>query len=262
MSLSTYYYKSDKIEKEKIDKMIVKKIRKIIEKLPESGYRPITTILKRGMDINHKRVLRIMRENNLLCKQKPNKYKPKTTYTKHNLKKYQNLLIDFIPTTINQAIVGDITYYDINGMDYYLASLMDLYNREIIGWAVSDRINTQLCLNALKNAKRTRGSLSGCIHHTDSDVRYCSQEYIEKLEKYEMKISMCKGNVYENAHAESLNKTLKRQEINISEYFDLQHSNDSIKNFIYKYNTFRPHSSIGGLTPMELKNKMKMRNKK
>ena len=251
MSISTYYYQCT--EKDSDDKMIAHEIEKYIELIPESGYRPTTVFLNKSMLINHKRVNRIMREFNLLCRKK-RKFKTKTTDSRHGLKKYSNIAKDAETTDINQVIVGDVTAYDVKGKDHYLASLLDRHNRRVIGKAVSDKNNTELLLAALDNAARTRGNLEGCIHHTDSDVRYCSTDYINKLKFYKMKISMCVGNAYENAHAESFNGTIKRQEINISEYDDKYESAKSIFNYIDKYNTIRPHSSLQGLSPIEYEN--------
>ena len=140
-------------------------------------------------------------------------------------------------TDINQVVVGDVTAYDVRGKDHYCASLMDLHNREVIGIAVSDKNDTALVLSALEEAHRNRPNLKGCIHHTDADVRYCSNEYINRLNKLEMRISMCVGNAYENAYAESFNKTIKRQEINISEYDSKEESAKSIFRFIDIYNS-------------------------
>ncbi len=248
MKVSTYYYKC--IEKNSEDEMVAKKIEEYIELIPESGYRPTTVFLNRSMLINHKKVNRIMRNFNLLCRRK-RKFNSKTTDSGHGLKKYLNIAKDIVTTDINQVIVGDVTAYDIKGKDHYLASLIDRHNRGVIGKAVSDKNNTELVLAALDDAMRTRGNLEGCIHHTDSDVRYCSDDYITKLNSYKMKISMCVGNAYENAHAESFNGTIKRQEINISDYDNKDESAESIFNFIEKYNSVRPHSSLQNLTPIE-----------
>ncbi len=253
MSISTYYYKS--VDKTDEDEIIAVKIRSYIEDIPESGYRPVTDHLNKTMTINHKRVNRIMREKNLLCREK-RAFKPGTTDSLHKFKKYPNLAKEVVTTDINQVIVGDVTAYNIRGKDHYLASLMDRHSRRTIGKAISDKNNTELLLAALDEAVRTRGSLKGCIHHTDSDVRYCSEDYIRHLNKNEMIISMCVGNVYGNAHAEAFNGTVKRQEINISDYDYKNESAVSIFNFFDKYNTIRPHSSLGGLSPIEFENKL------
>ncbi len=258
MSISTYYYKV-KISPDK-DKVITQEIEKIIEILPESGYRPVTVLLNRqGFGINHKRTHRIMKENNLLCCKKK-RYVPATTDSKHKYWKYPNIAKDIITDNINQVIVGDVTAYDINGKDHFLATLMDRHNREVIGKAVSDKNDTNLVLSALEDANRNR-DLKGCIHHTDADVRYCSKAYIDLLDKIGMKISMCVGNAYENAHAESLNKTVKRQEINISDYDNKEESAISIFRYFEVYNNYRPHSSIGNMTPVEYRIFLKTKDK-
>lgn len=130
---------------------------------------------------------------------------------------------------------------------------MDRHNREIIGEAISDKNNTELVMAALEDAVRNRGwlNLKDCIHHTDSDVMYCPTVYIKRLKSLEMEISMCVGNAYEKAQAESFNSTVKRQEINISDYDSKEESARAIFSFIEKYNSIRPHSSIDDLTPVE-----------
>jgi putative transposase len=250
MAISTYYYKAESIDFE--DKNIVKEIENIIEILPESGYRPVTTILKRDRTINHKRVYRIMSWNSLLCR-KRRCFRIGTTDSRHRYRKYPNIAKEIVTTDINQVIVGDVTAYDVKGKDHFCAALTDRHNHEVIGRAVSDKNDTELVLAALENAHYNRPNLRGCIHHTDADVRYCSDEYIKRVTDFGMKISMCVGNAYENAHAESFNKTLKRQEINISEYGSKEESAESIFRFMDLYNSYRPHSSIGGMTPVEFR---------
>jgi transposase InsO family protein len=248
MSISTYYYKVKITFNE--DQIIKKEIEKIIETLPESGYRPVTVLLNRnGFEVNHKRAHRIMKENGLLCR-KSKRYVHATTDSRHEYMKYPNIAKDVVTDDINQVIVGDVTAYDVKGKDHFLAQLMDRHNREVIGKAVSDKNDTALMLSALEDANKNR-DLKGCIHHTDADVRYCSKDYIARLKEIEMKISMCVGNAYENAHAESLNKTVKRQEINISDYDNKEESAISIFRYFEVYNNYRPHSSIGNMTPVE-----------
>lgn len=262
LSPSSYYYQPKPKEG---DTFLVEKMEEVIELLPGSGYRTIRTKLaEQGIMVNAKKIRRIMKENKLQTR-KVIKFKPKTTDSRHNLKKYPNILKDYgTLEKLNTVIVGDITQYDVNGKDYYLSLLMDLCNREIIGKAISDKNDTELVLATLEDAVKTRGkkNLKGCIHHTDSDVRYCSIEYTNKLKEFGFKISMCKGNAYENAHAESLFKTIKYQEINISEYDDKLNSASSIFAYIEKYNTVRPHSALGNLSPIMYRNKLLNENKK
>jgi putative transposase len=161
-------------------------------------------------------------------------------------------------TGINQIIVGDVTAFDIQGKDHFLALLMDLHNREIVGFAVSGKNDTNLVLSALEEANIRRGNLQGCIHHTDADVRYCSDKYIARLNTLGATVSMCVGNVYENAHAEALNGTIKREEINISDYSTMEESARSIYEYVKKYNQMRPHYALGDLSPIEF---LSMQNK-
>jgi putative transposase len=253
--MSTYYYKPKPDYHN--DKSIILEIEKIIEILPESGYRPVTRILRRDGIINHKKVHRIMRWNGLLC-HKHKRFQAGTTDSRHRYRKYPNIAKNVITTNISQVIVGDVTAYDVKGKDHYCAVLTDRHNHEVIGRAVSDKNDTKLVLAALENAHINRPNLCGCIHHTDADVRYCADEYIKLVSELGMQISMCVGNAYENAHAESFNKTLKRQEINISVYESKEESASSIFRFMDLYNNYRPHSSIGGMTPVEFRMAQKM----
>lgn len=259
MSISTYYYKQHP-KNNRNDDALVAEIIRIIELLPESGYRPVTTVLKCSQTINHKRVQRVMHENALLCR-KHKRFQPGTTDSRHKHLKYPNIAKDIITTDINQVVVGDVTAYDVAGKDHFCASLMDRHNREIIGKAVSDKNNTALVIAALEDAHYHRPNLKGCIHHTDADVRYCSDEYTDRVKKLKMEISMCVGNAYENAHAESFNKTIKRQEINISDYESKEESAESIFRFIDLYNSYRPHSSLGGLSPISFRMSHKSKTK-
>ena len=250
MSPSSLYYK--KVDWEKKDQFVLKKILKFLEKLPVAGVPSVTSHLKKEMVISKKRVGRIMKVNGLKSSKKPIK-RDFSTDSKHKFKKYENLVKEIKTTDLNQIIVGDVTAFNIRGVNHYLAMLMDLHNREIIGAAISSSNDTELVLCALIEAKRTRKNLKNCIHHTDADVRYCSDLYTEKLFDYEMKISMCVGNAYENAFAESLNKTIKAGEINISDYETKEDAISSIFGFIKIYNSIRPHSSLNGMSPKEIR---------
>jgi putative transposase len=227
----------------------------IIELLPGAGHRTIAIKLKeKGFLVNKKRVIRIMKENNLVSK-KVNKFKLATTNSNHGFKKYKNILKGKKIKTVNQAIVGDVSQFSHKGKDFFIATLMDLCNREIIGCSISRSNNTELVLKALEDAVATRGikNLNNCIHHTDADVRYCSTSYTTRLNEIGIKISMCVGNAYENAHAESLFKTIKYQEINISEYKNEKDMVEKILSYVVKYNTIRPHSALNYMSPVKYK---------
>ena len=170
MSRSTYHYKSKKKNDE--DEILCREIEAIIEMLPESGYRPVTAKLREKMQINSKKVLRVMRKYQLLCT-KERVFHKKTTHSGHKLKKYSNLLKDITIEKPRQAIVGDVTAFDVCGVDHFLAHLMDLFSREVLGIAISDKNNTDLVLACLEDAAQCYPDIRGAIHHTDTDVRYC-----------------------------------------------------------------------------------------
>jgi len=228
---------------------IVAAMETLIEKHGPIGYIAMTKILKADFKIGKRKVYRIMKEHELLCK-KARKYRVKSTDSNHSLRKYDNLLQGVTLTATNQAYVGDVTQFSIRGRDAYLALLTDRFNREIVGYAVSWRNDRELVLQCLKRALATRGSLHGAIHHTDADVRYCSHDYVARLREMGMIISMVRGDVYENAHAESLNKTVKYTLINLSEFDSLEEAEAAIARYIDFYNATKPHSSLGWLTPM------------
>lgn len=258
MSPNNMYYK--KVDKKKKDEPFLKAIEDIIQIFPAIGYQETAKILRKTITIGKNKVYRLMRDNNLLNRKRPTK-KPFSTQSNHKLFKYNNLIKGEKTTNTNQIIVGDVTAFDINGKDHYIALLMDLHNREIVGCSISIKNNTNLVLSALENAYIRRGNLSGCIHHTDADVRYCSDKYIFRLNEIGMKSSMCVGNVYENAHAESLNSTLKREEINISEYSSKEEASVRIFEYVKKYNEIRPHSGLNDMSPLEyISNKNNFKN--
>lgn len=250
IAVSTYYYKATPKPDES---KIIAQIEEVLEMLGPTGYIAMSVILKRTMTINKKRVYRIMLENGFLCKKKAKAYS-KTTNSTHNLPKYQNLAANYVTSDIGQVLVGDVTQFDIRGRDCFLALLMDRHNLEIVGAAISWTNDTNLVLSALECALEKFGSLVGCIHHTDADVRYCSNLYTKRLRDIGVQISMTVGNVYENAHAESLNKTIKYKEINLNEYDSIEEAKIRIGIYIQNYNTIKPHSSLNYMTPVEYKN--------
>jgi putative transposase len=230
------------------------RIHEIAQEFPKYGYRRITKELqRRDFNANHKRVLRIMKEENLLVKQK--KFRPKTTQSNHGLPKHPNLIQDLTPTRVNQVWVSDITYIHLLYGFVYLAVIMDLFSRRCIGWALSRNPDSQLTMNALNMAVALRGekNVSGCIHHSDQGVQYAAYAYVQRLLDAGMKPSMGEvGNSYENAHVESFIKTLKNEEVWMNEYKTIEDVYNNIKQFIEDvYNAKRLHSGIGYKPPIE-----------
>lgn len=221
---------------------------------PKYGYRRVTKALHRqGEQVNHKRVHRIMKENNLLVRRK--KFRPITTQSGHGMKVYPNLARDLVVTNLNHLWVSDITYIYLPLGFAYLAAILDIFSRKCIGWGLGKNIDAQLTLDALDIAIASRQHLgfSDLIHHSDRGVQYASQVYIDSLKEFGIVISMSgKGNAYDNAFAESFMKTLKVEEVYINEYETFEEAYANIKHFIeLVYNEKRLHSSIGYVPPAE-----------
>jgi putative transposase len=218
------------------------------------GYRRVTAELRnQGMKVNHKRIRRLMKEDNPLCAKKV--FKPQTTDSNHSLRVYPNLAKGLKVTGVNQLWVADITYVRLEYEFVYLAAVLDVYSRRCLGWALSRNIDTELSLDALNKALNIRkdANLSSLIHHSDQGVQYASKEYINRLLEAHISPSMSRrGNPYDNAYAESFMKTLKYEEVHMQEYINYDDAYQNIGTFIDKlYNEKRLHSKIGYLPPNE-----------
>ena len=237
------------------DEYLRKEIEKILTEFPYYGYRRVRHELRRRkIIVNSKKVLRVMKKYNLICRRKK-LFKPVTTQSDHNLKVYPNLIKDIEVTGLNQVWVSDITYIRLLHEFLYLAAIIDIYSRKCIGWALSRNIDSQLTVDALKMAisKRKNLGFNNLIHHSDRGVQYASEVYVDLLLKYGIKISMSRsGNPYDNAFMESFNKTIKVEEVYINEYETFEDAYKNIKHFIeLVYNKKRLHS---GLDMFRLKN--------
>ena len=217
------------------------------------GYRPITQELRRrGVVINSKVVLRILRADNLLCLRRRG-FVP-TTNSNHRFTVYPNLARDLVLTDINQLWVADITYIQLRREFIYLAALLDAYSRRCIGWALSRRIDARLPLAALKMALQTRRFRPGQLtHHSDQGVQYACYDYVQVLEQHQIIISMSRpGTPYDNAKAERFMRTLKYEEVYLNDYDTFAEVLRSMEHFIEAvYNHKRLHSALGYLPPAE-----------
>jgi putative transposase len=219
---------------------------------PGYGYRRVTHALARdGWTVNHKRVLRIMQEESLLCQLKRRFIA--TTESQHGYRRYANLLTDRVLTAPNEAWVADITYIRLPAAFVYLAAILDAYSRYCVGWALSRWIDTELALAALDRALLVRQPPAGLIHHSDQGVQYASTAYVERLAGIGARVSMAgKGNPYENAKAERFFRTLKYEEVYLKDYRDFDEAHANISSFIDEvYNAKRLHSSLGYRPPAE-----------
>jgi putative transposase len=227
-------------------------LQEIALEFPAYGYRRITAELKRrGCLTNHKRVLRLMRQDNLLCLRRRSFLA--TTDSRHRLPVYPNLTSNYQPSAVNQLWVADITYVRLQREFIYLAVLLDVYSRRVIGWALGCTLEAQLAVGALQMALETRQPQPGWIHHSDRGVQYASLDYTDILRQHGAQISMSRlGNPYDNAFAESFIKTLKYEEVYRMEYRDLADATQSIGHFIEQvYNEKRLHSALRYHTPAE-----------
>jgi transposase InsO family protein len=237
-------------------------MQKVAVEWPAYGYRRIAHELQdRGFQVNHKRVLRMMREDNLLCVRR--RAFMVTTDSRHNLPVYPNLARGKTPTAINQLWVADITYIRLRMEFVYLAVVLDAFSRRVVGWALGRTLEAELVVAALRTALVERRPPPGLVHHSDRGVQYASQAYTDMLKQHHATISMSrKGNPYDNAACESFMKTLKQEEVYRNEYRDFHEARSRIGEFLERvYNQQRLHSALGYLPPAEFERGLLGQNK-
>jgi len=250
-SSTLYYQPKGNLDKKIKETDIKNKIKDIYYKHPYYGYRRITAQLRRDkVIVNHKRVLRMMRKMGIQGRIK-HQYIT-TTNSKHNNKIYSNLIKDKELTGINQVWCADITYIRILNGFVYLAAILDIYSRKIVGYAIGKTLCSELTITALKMAITTRKT-DNLIHHSDQGIQHTCKDYIKILKDNGIRISMSgKGNPYDNAFAESFFKTLKQEEVYLWEYETFSDVVERIPYFIEDvYNKKRLHSSLGYRPPEE-----------
>jgi len=256
---STYYYKPRADQAKRREDMDIKdRLEELALRFPRYGYRRMTAQLnKEGFAVNHKRVLRLMHESDLLCRTKRRFLR--TTDSDHPYPVYPNIYQQVTITGVDQVWVADITYIRLQREFVYLAVILDAYSRRVVGWALSRHIDATLTCAALEAAIAERSPSCGCIHHSDRGVQYAADDYIEILKEHAFTISMSrKGNPYDNAQAESFMKTLKVEEVYVSEYRTFAEVNKRIGEFIELiYNQQRLHSALGYLSPVEFEQEIK-----
>jgi transposase InsO family protein len=224
----------------------------VVEHRRRYGYRRVAAELhRRGMVVNHKRVLRLMREDNLLG------IEPKafiaTTQSDHDREVYLNLAKRMKLTAINQLWVADISYIRLRGEFVYLALVLDAFSRKVVGWALDRSLTTRLPLLALSRAITLRQPAAGLVHHSDRGIQYCSEQYTRMLADHGILPSMSRpANPYDNAFCESFIKTLKREQIDAVKYQYIDELNAHLEQFIdHYYNRLRLHSALGYKSPEE-----------
>ena len=216
------------------------------------GYRRICAELRRrGMQVNHKRVLRMMRKDNLLALRR--RRFVVTTDANHKFEVYLNLARRMKLTGIDQLWIADITYIRLKAEFVYLAVILDAFSRKVVGWALDRTLASRLAIAALEHAIAQRQPRPGLVHHSDRGLQYARGDYVAVLEKYGIVPSMSRpANPYDNANCESFIKTLKREEIYANKYDNVEHLRANIEEFIEEYyNRQRLHSALGYRPPEE-----------
>jgi transposase InsO family protein len=251
---ATYYRHLNKSSRETADCELRDQLQRICLKHPFYGYRRVTaTIRRKGMVVNAKKVLRLMREDNLLAQRKAPFLKPPAERPR-DIVVVPNLVRGLVPSAPDQIWVADITYVHLARTFAYLAVILDAFSRKAVGWAFESTLDASLAITALDRAiearKPQRGSL---IHHSDRGVQYASIAYRQILADRDITISMSRpGNPFDNAKAESFMKTLKAEEVNGKAFSDIRDARRRIDSFIADvYNKERLHSALGYRSPLE-----------
>jgi transposase InsO family protein len=253
LSRAAFYRFDPQLEALDPDLDLRDEIQRIALEFPSYGRPRITAELKRrGREVGHRRVGRIMREDNLLCLRR-RKFRVVTTDSNHRLRVYPNLAASMELTGIDQLWIADLTYIRLEFEFIYLAVMMDAFSRRVIGWALDRRLEDDLPIAALEMALRDRKPATDLTHHSDRGVQYASNDYTDLLKDHGIRISMSrKGNPYDNATCESFMKTLKYEEVYRQEYRDMADARRSIQQFLEKiYNSKRLHSALGYVPPAE-----------
>jgi putative transposase len=233
-------------------------IQQIALRWPAYGYRRVhAELMRQGWSVNHKRILRLMRVDNLLCVRRRKFIL--TTDSQHGLPIYPNLTEELVLTNIDQLWIADITYIRLQLEFVYLAVLLDAFSRRCIGWALQRTLEAALALEALRMALRRRRPKPGLVHHSDRGVQYASRDYTTELQQHSIRISMSRtASPYDNAQAESFIKTLKYEEVYRTEYRNREEARASIEEFLEKiYNQKRLHSALGYRPPMEFERSLR-----
>jgi putative transposase len=249
LSTKTWYSKTKEIPESDYwvkDELILP----ILEDMPFYGYRKVTKELKnQGWSINSKKVRRIMKHFKLFKKRK--KFKPQTTDSRHNMHVYPNLIRGIVPDHPNHIWSVDITYIKLTKGFCYLAAIIDIFTRNIRGWAIMTHMDATLPIAALEQALSNHDAPE--YHHSDRGSQYCSSAYTSVLKEHDIQISMsAKGTPTNNPYIERFFRTLKVEEVTMRDYETIGQAKQHIQEFIdVVYTKKRLHASLDYITPDE-----------
>lgn len=240
--------------------IIIKAVKMIRVNHPHLGTRKLLVklqpiLIDHQIKIGRDALFTMLSSNHLLVRKR--KRRIQTTQSYHWLRKYPNLIREFVPSGINQLWVSDITYWKVNDNHLYLSFITDAFSHKIVGYNLGETLETVESLQALRMALSALGaeSHSQLIHHSDRGLQYCSHGYVQLLKDNDIKISMTEnGNPLENAVAERLNGIIKGEYLESLKIDGLAKAKLAIKSIVELYNTDRPHMSIGNLTPTQIHN--------
>lgn len=260
LSSSSFYYlpKVDREERERQDADLRDRVELVQTTHPKSGYRTMIHYLDRdGIRVGERKLRRIMKKYDLHARIK--RAFVRTTDSNHSHRVYPNLLPGRTVMGLDEVWTADITYIRIANGFVYLAIILDLYSRRVIGWHVSKRIDGDLAVTALRMAIERRQPKPGCVHHSDRGIQYLCKEYVALLEEHGFWISnSSKGNPYDNAWTERFMRTLKQEEVYLANYETYLDVIENLPRFIEEvYNEKRVHSGIDYLTPSELEERVR-----
>ena len=241
---SSYYYTPRRGD----DLTLLNWIEEVVIQFPTYGYRRVTAQLRRqGHGVNHKRIRRVMRENDLIRVVRP---RIRTTNSRHGYGRYPNLIRGISSRCPDHIWCADITYIRLRRDFVYLAIILDQYTRSLRGWNLSRRLDSALALAALERALKRKRPM---IHHSDQGIQYAAYGYVDRLHELGIQISMtAKGRPTENPHAERVIRTIKQEEVYLSDYESFSDAQEQIGHFIEDvYQNKRIHSALGYMTPTE-----------
>lgn len=248
------YYKWRKRSRrwDRMEAAVLKLVRALRKLMPELGGRKIFHEIREVLPFGRDRFFDWLRRHKLLSMRK--RSFPVTTYSKHTLKKYRNLIRDFKATATGQLVVSDITYIALDDGKFAYASLVtDAFSHKVVGYHLSPDLSVSGPLKALRMALRSYGDTTGLIHHSDRGIQYCSKKYIKELERHGVAVSMTeRHHCAENAMAERLNGILKHE-------FGLKHTfrniaaaRRALSQGVWIYNNLRPHLTLDYQKPAEV----------